>query len=315
MLEQGMLSGATIGQRADRRVSSLLRVALDNQWIPVPSVAVKKLITSVTFYIMLAQVGVFIASLVISGGFAPPSQNATFGPTRCALIAIGAKFSPFIVHKDEYWRLVTALFVHSGLVTIIITLLMELVIILPVELEHGRLLTLFVFFLCGIAGYTFSCLASPIAADTGALPSILGFVGLRLTYMFLDWPAILRDRRKLGAIEAITAFIALIVGQSTFVDNYSSFAGCIVGFFLGGIFLAGKVEDNDACFQKSVMALAGVTTLFVLFVCAISLGLGQSVPLIDQYMYGNVCMKMNPLMLYPFNSGDAGSGGTVGATP
>jgi rhomboid protease GluP len=283
-MEHGLTVPPSLTGEVQRRRSYF---AEEQTWW-LPKVSSSACLKSVTGWTMIAQIAVFAATVGISGGFVQPGLNATFGPSRCSLIATGAKFSPFIVHKMEYWRILSANYVHSGLITLLISLIFEYLIMLPVEIENGRLITLLVFALSGATGYAFSTVASPTSVDTGALAPVMGFVGFRLAYAVLDWPSIgSDDRRRVGALEAGTAFIVLVVGQSPFVDNYSAFASFVIGCFLGGAFFGDKI-DGAGPSQKIVVAMAVLATVFVMFVVGFLLAAGQF-PLIDQVVFSTIC--------------------------
>jgi membrane associated rhomboid family serine protease len=291
-MEHGLIATApvaavtTAGTNPARRRTSFFN---DEQAWWLPKASFKQFFQSVTCWIMLSHVGVFIYSLLfLSGGFVSPYLNATFGPSRCALIAAGAKFSPYVIQREEYWRILSASFIHSGVITLAVSATLEYFLVLPVELEYGKIITILLFILCGATGYTFSCVATPTAISTGALAPIMGFVGFRIAYDILDWHAIApRERRRVGALEAGAAFIVLIVGQSPFVDNYGAFAGFVIGCFVGGAYFAHRI-DATVPSQRIVIAMAVMATAFVIFVCSFLLGAGNF-PLIEDAVWTTLC--------------------------
>ena len=301
-MEHGLILPSTAPAIAtdSRRRSNYLSDSQRPVWW-LPRVPFKNFISSVTCWIMISQVVIFFASVAISNGFTPPASNSTFGPSRCALIQMGGKFSPFIVDKLEYWRIISANFVHSGLITLVLSLILEYLIIMPVEAEHGRLITATVFILSGATGYAFSAVASPTSVSTGALGPVMGLVGFRLSYAVLDWPSIPEDdRRRVGILEAGTAFIILIVGQSPFVDNYCSFAAFVIGCFIGGAFFGDKIDSTVAS-QRIVIVMALMATIFVLFIVGFLLGAGEF-PLIHQAVYSLICKyDTNVAPFHPFD--------------
>ena len=286
-MDQGLLNTATLSNLA---FTSRVSVADDDDepvwWLP--KISALKLFSSVTLFIILAQLILFIYVVFVLS-VASPTVNPTLGPTPCGLITFGAKFSPFIVHKAEYWRLVTANFIHSGFITLIITILLEIVLMLPIEIEFGRIIVFVVFIISGMTGYTFSAVASPVSVDTGGLCAAMGFVGFRVSLGILDWDSVMRGRRKFGTIEIGSAIITLIVGQSPFVDSYGSFVGFVMGCFLGGAYFANKIDTAEPT-QKLVAVLAILASVFVIFVCAFLLAAG-SYPLLDQIIWTSICVK------------------------
>lgn len=257
-------------------------------WLPKPTLL--QFLSSVTFWAYVVQILVFVVAVTSYNGLASSSANSTFGPTYCALISMGAKFSPFIVNRNQYWRIISASFIHSGIITLIVSLVLQYVMMLATEMQHEKPITICIFILCGATGYAFSAVANPSNIDTGALPSVMGFVGFRVAHDVFDWPALLaRDRRRVGFVEAVTTFICLIVGQSPFVDSYASFAGFVTGCFLGGAFFSDKVE-NVISTQRIVFAMAALALSFLVFVCAFLLAAGDF-PLTNEALWTTVCVS------------------------
>ncbi len=72
--------------------------------------------------------------------FEPMSENPTLGPSAQVLIKLGAKDTDLIVNNGEYYRLVTAMFLHAGLVHWVI------------ELAHGSFALFILFVIPAIGG-------------------------------------------------------------------------------------------------------------------------------------------------------------------
>lgn len=71
--------------------------------------------------IILAQIGLFLACLIV-GGFDRIWQNALVGPTQDTLIQFGAKRSDLIRSNFQVWRLISAFILHSGILHLVVTM-------------------------------------------------------------------------------------------------------------------------------------------------------------------------------------------------
>ncbi|RYY31068.1 rhomboid family intramembrane serine protease, partial [archaeon] len=54
--------------------------------------------------------------LVLSGGFATAKVNPMLGPRPEALVDSGAKVTPLMYEQQQWWRLITPVWLHAGLV-------------------------------------------------------------------------------------------------------------------------------------------------------------------------------------------------------
>jgi len=78
-----------------------------------------------------------VAAIVINPGFAPLGANSLIGPSSCTLIALGAKYAPFVVNYSQYWRLVSAVALPAGLFSLVINLILQFILVFPLEQAFG----------------------------------------------------------------------------------------------------------------------------------------------------------------------------------
>src|SRR4051794_26521754 len=117
----------------------------------------------VTYTIMAWCMAVYIAMSVSSGTFvAPTVENVLrWGGT-----------GPGIILKGEWWRLVTAVFVHIGIIHIASNMYVFWGLGMMAERLLGRLNFLAVYLLTGIAGNVLSLLLKPNIVGAGASGAI-----------------------------------------------------------------------------------------------------------------------------------------------
>ncbi len=157
------------------------------------------------------------------------------------MINMGACYSPLVIYKGEYWRLIAAIFMHYGVDHIGGNMLMLFLIGDNLEKALGRIKYFILYMLSGIFANVASCFVEQLspsfpynaAASVGASGAIFGVVGGLL------WAVIINK----GSLDDITApelikiiIITLIYGfVSTGINNTAHIAGCISGFLISMI--------------------------------------------------------------------------------
>jgi rhomboid protease GluP len=157
---------------------------------------------------------VFIGVSVVYGGI-----NAT--ENIDVLIKVGAKYNPYIIERHEYWRLLTAMFLHIGIPHILINSWSLYILGTLIERFYGMGRFLAIYFIAGLGGSIASFALSPNSVSAGASGAIVGLLGAMIAYFGLH-------RRLLGA-----------QGRSYLLNGLFN-----VGFMvLTGVFLAGVVDN------------------------------------------------------------------------
>lgn len=175
-----------------------------------------------TYLLLVANIVIF-ALMERAGG----SQDPT------VLDRFGALFGP-LVAEGQYWRLLTAIFLHIGFVHIAFNSLGLFVFGTAFERTSGPLRMAAVYIGSGLAGSALSYLASPAVRSAGASGAIFGVLGALAVYLFVNR----QEFGKLGQREITTVlFLAamnLLNGLTTpGVDNWAHVGGLIGGAALG----------------------------------------------------------------------------------
>jgi membrane associated rhomboid family serine protease len=165
----------------------------------------------------------------------------------------GVLFGPSIVHQHEYWRLVTAGFLHVGLFHIFVNMMSLYFVGAVLEPAIGRLNFLAVYFASLLAGSFGALLLQPDAHTAGASGAIFGIFGALIV--------VARDRgipiwqSGLGVVLMINLLFSV------------TFAGISLGGHLGG--LAGGLITGALITELSerrrmpALALAGCAVIAV----------------------------------------------------
>ncbi|MCS6880611.1 MAG: rhomboid family intramembrane serine protease [Oscillochloridaceae bacterium] len=172
---------------------------------------------------------VLMAAILLMYGLSVLLSGALFQPDLRALLALGAKENS-LIDAGQYWRLVSATFLHANLVHIFFNSFALYVLGPETERIYGTPRFLALYFLAGIGGSVASYLLSPAPA-VGASGAIFGLIGGLGIFYFLN-RAILGEfgRAQLQSMVAI-AVINLIIGFSSagVIDNWGHLGGLIVG--------------------------------------------------------------------------------------
>jgi rhomboid protease GluP len=147
------------------------------------------------------------------------------------LAALGAKVNRLIV-AGEYWRLVTPIFLHGGLLHFLFNMYALYNLGREVEAFMGTARFVLLFFYAGVAGTVFSLLFTP-NPSLGASGAIFGLIGAQGVFLYRNRKLFgERGRRGLQQIIMI-ALINLAIGLQGNIDNWAHLGGLLGGLALG----------------------------------------------------------------------------------
>lgn len=162
------------------------------------------------------------------------------------MIQQGAMFTPLVLQKGEYYRLLTSIFMHFGINHIANNMLVLFVVGDNMERALGSTKYLFFYLLCGVGSNLISMyvgLSDPVqAVGAGASGAIFGVVG-GLLYVVLANKGRLEDlsTRQLVLVIVFSLYFGF---ASSGVDNVAHIAGMVIGFILA-LILYRKPKKRD----------------------------------------------------------------------
>lgn len=240
---------------------------------PPPSFSLQlPLSTPRAAYILLA-INVLIYALTgLLSLLATGSLLAFFQPTA-GVLSLGWK-SNVLILNGEYWRFLTAMFLHGNLVHLFFNGYALFILGPETERIFGTPRFLAIYFLSGLAGGVASYAMSP-SPSVGASGAIFGLIGALAVFFYLARD-ILGDmgRRQLQAMVFIIV-INLLIGFSAggVIDNYAHVGG-LIGGALAGLVLAPRFQLDQRLYPPVVLRtfdMRGwvvVTVLFLLLALA-----------------------------------------------
>ena len=189
----------------------------------------------VTVAILILNIVFFAAELmgtIQSGQFG--GFSILWGMNRETLYRLGACFGPSIYQRHEWYRLITAMFLHGGLIHIGFNMMVLMDIGPIVEEVYGSARYFFLYVVMGAASFVVSSLAGHLSL--GASGAILGLVGLMIAITTRRGGAYMRELRSrlISWVVTIFAMGLLFTGMRT--DNWAHAGGLAAGFLLGKMF-------------------------------------------------------------------------------
>lgn len=171
-----------------------------------------------TYSIMIINIIIFLIEILKS--------KSIIDINIYTLIEMGAKINP-LINKGEIYRLITAAFLHGGLIHIFFNMSALNIIGKEVESIFGGKKFLVIYILSAIGGNLFSYLFSPKSISVGASGAIFGLLGAMLVFG-------IKERYRIGKsyVKNIIQTIGLniILGVTIpNIDNFAHFGGLTIG--------------------------------------------------------------------------------------
>jgi rhomboid protease GluP len=195
-----------------------------------------------TIVILLANFGLYLASTLYSmraetgGGFS--------GIDSRTLLLFGAKFGPAIA-EGQWWRLVTAGFLHGGMLHILMNCWVLFDLAPQVEEIFGASRMWVIYFVSSVGGFYLSNLWSPMSPSVGASAALCGLIGAMIAIG-------VQHRSALGDAIRSTyirwAVYILIFSLIPGIDMAAHIGGGLAGF--GVAYLAGTPRLEGSAVER-----------------------------------------------------------------
>lgn len=195
-----------------------------------------------TILVSVAELILLIWTISI-GGIESTDKNPMVGPSALTLLYAGGKWTPYILGRGEWWRLIVAMFLHAGIVHYILNLLTQIVLCTLLEIRYGSIIVAIVYILSGISGNVWSAIFTPGLISVGASGSLFGITGMFLVEFIKRFNTIAHP------IKTLIFYLIIIIssfglGLLPYIDNYAHLGGFIIGIELGMIFVPGIISEK-----------------------------------------------------------------------
>lgn len=168
--------------------------------------------------------------------FQPLRDNPLVGPSSSALLKMGGLSWAMVAQRHQFWRLLTCLWLHAGLIHLVVNIVCLLFVGIKVEQEFGCGRLGSIYFLSGLGGSLFGELFLQRRASAGASIPLFGLLGAMLSDLIINCSRYASKCAPLITI-IILCVVNLALGIFPYNDNFSHFWGFVFGLFLGFVFL------------------------------------------------------------------------------
>jgi membrane associated rhomboid family serine protease len=229
--------------------------------IPIPS--------TVTAALGLACVAMYALEWYLSSqtDYSPGGGLFSLGGINpLVMIRLGAKYGYFIVGFHQYWRLVTAVFLHAGLLHIGMNMWCLFDLGPEMESLFSTSKFIFIYLVTGVFGFIVSLFWSPGGISIGASGAIMGMIGALIAASFHLGSLGKAYRSSLWR----WVLYILVLGFFFNVDNAAHVGGLLSGLGLGYILPQGapatRVSETlwNAVALVCVLIMAGSFALMAL---------------------------------------------------
>lgn len=166
--------------------------------------------------------------------------NTTSNAAECyisELCGFGMNLTPSadgtIPAPNQWWRFITPIFLHGGIIHIAFNMLLQLTLGRDVELQIGTIRFLIIYFAAGIFANVFAGNFAPNGLpSTGASGALFAIIALILLDLLYTW----KNRKSPGKdliFILLDIVIAFVLGLLPGLDNFAHIGGFLVGLMLG----------------------------------------------------------------------------------
>ena len=135
---------------------------------------------SITTTLLMVNIAMFVVEVVVGG-----SGSLFGGPSERKLFDLGALYPPAIALGHQYWRLITPMFLHAGLIHLAFNSYALYLLGFLVEDAFGKIRFLAIYFIAGFLASVTSFAFGPIGeVGVGASGAIFGLLGAWVAFNY-----------------------------------------------------------------------------------------------------------------------------------
>jgi len=166
---------------------------------------------------------------------------------------------------NQFYRFVTAIFLHVGIIHYVMNALGQYVMVGQVEFVAGFWRTAAMYVSSGALGFMISALFSADTLSNGASAAIYGMLGVETVDMFQTWQLLQNPYRQLiGLMFKLVLFLG--IGTLPYIDNFAHVGGFFAGIVSGIVFLPYLVFGTADGMRKKLLQIVCTLCLFALVI-------------------------------------------------
>jgi len=210
-----------------------------------------------TMLIMLINTGLYVAMVIHTqaGG-----QGMSWDFDGQTLVDVGAKYGPLMVLRGEWWRLVTAGFLHGGILHILMNMWVLFDLGAQTEEMYGTSRYLAIYLAATVTGFLASFFWAPHVPSVGASAGICGLIGAMIALGVRDKSSWGTEIRRFYVRWVIYLLVFGLLFPAT--DNAAHIGGLAGGFVIG--YIAGTPGFSNAA-ERVWQGIAGIALALTAF--------------------------------------------------
>lgn len=175
--------------------------------------------------------------------FEPLAINPLLGPSSDALIDTGARSTDLIVNEGQWYRLLSPILLHAGLIHYCLNMAAMYYIGGAVEGSHGHASAAVLFLVPAVGGNILSAICLPQYISVGASGGIFGLIGGCVADISINWNLLflksMNDKAERWRHMTVLFWLAFdimlncMIGLTPFVDNFTHLGGFLYGLLCG----------------------------------------------------------------------------------
>jgi len=170
---------------------------------------------------------------------------------------------------NQSFRFITPVFLHAGLVHILLNMFALFTVSTQAERELGSIAFFILYFAAGIFGNVLGANFALLGmASTGASGAIFGTVGVEWVDLGFHWKIVDRPARRLVFL-IIDIVMGVALGYIPFVDNFAHLGGLFMGIFVALIFYPVISRTRRHRVIRLICRFAAIPVPIILFVVLI----------------------------------------------
>jgi rhomboid protease GluP len=154
------------------------------------------------------------------------------------LVDMGALFGPLTVIKDEWWRLLSAMFLHGGMTHLLMNMFSLYLVGRGAEMYFDTKSYLSIYFFSGIIGGLVSLYMHPVSVGVGASGAIFGVFGALAGFFLAHRDKIASHSKAFMKDFSVIILINLVIGLAIPSIDVSAHIGGLVVGLIGGYMIS-----------------------------------------------------------------------------